>query len=69
MEETTESVNPMDLDPSVSSPFEPVRGEHDVPVKLTEAMFKIYQDMAMVQVWKSRIKLSFGLRNCKGLWT
>ena len=28
MEETTKSVNPMDLDPSVSSPFDLARSEH-----------------------------------------
>ena len=28
MEETTESVNPMDLDPSVSGPFDSARNEH-----------------------------------------
>ena len=46
MEETTESVNPMDLDPPVSSPFEPARGEHDVPVLSTKALIKVSQYMA-----------------------
>ena len=44
VEETTESVNPMDLDPSVSSPSEPVRGEH----VSTEALLKIAQDMSRI---------------------
>ena len=41
MEETSESVNPMDLDPSVSSLSEPARGEHDFPIVSIEALFKI----------------------------
>ena len=48
MEETAEGVNPMDLDPSVSSPSELTRGEHDVPIVSTKALFKISQDMARV---------------------
>ena len=40
VEETAESVNPMDLDPSVFGPSKPARGEHDVPVLSTEALFK-----------------------------
>ena len=44
MEETTESVNPMDLDPSISSPFGSTRSEH----ASTEALLKISQDMARV---------------------
>ena len=83
MEETTERVNPMDLDPSISGMSDSARSEH---VSI-EALLKISQDMArgldrlttpralidsvrkhgveesMVQVWKSLIKLSFGLRN------
>ena len=30
--ETTESINPMDIDPFVFGPSEPARGEHDVPI-------------------------------------
>ena len=41
VEETAESVNPIDLDPSVSSPSESAKGEHDVPVMSIEALFKI----------------------------
>ena len=37
VEETTESVNPMDLDLSVSGPSEPVRSEH----VSTQALLKI----------------------------
>ena len=37
MEETTESVNPMDLDSSVSGPFGSARSEH----ASTEALLKI----------------------------
>ena len=48
MEETIESVNPMDLDPSVSGPFEPTRGEHDILVRSTIALLKISQDVARV---------------------
>ena len=44
MEETTESVNPMDLDPSVSGSYGTTRSEH----ALTEALLKISQDMARV---------------------
>ena len=44
MEETTESFNPMDLDPSVSSSSEPTRSEH-VSIK---PLLKISQDMALV---------------------
>ena len=38
----------MDLDPSVSNPFEPARGEHDVHVVSTESLAKISQDMVRV---------------------
>ena len=44
VEETTESVNPMDLDPSISSSSEPTRSEH----VSTETMLKISQDMEKV---------------------
>ena len=44
MEEIAESVNPMDLDPSVSDPSNKARSEH----ALTETLLKIYQDMARV---------------------
>ena len=44
MEETTESVNPMDLDPSVYDLFDLARSEH----VSTKAMLKICQDMATV---------------------
>ena len=44
MEETTESVNLMDLDPSVSGPSDSARSEH----VSTEALLKISQDMARV---------------------
>ena len=37
VEETTESVNPMDLDPSVSSPSDSSRSDH----ASTEALLKI----------------------------
>ena len=48
MEETNESVNPLDLDPSISGPSEPARGEHDVPIVSIEALLKISQDMERV---------------------
>ena len=48
VEEIVKNVNPMDLDPFVSGLSEPVRGEHDVAVVSTEALFKISQDMTMV---------------------
>ena len=38
VEETTESINPMDLDPLVSSPFGLARSEHTS----IEALLKIY---------------------------
>ena len=44
VEETTESVNPTDLDPFVSGPSDFVRSEH----ASTEALLKISQDMARV---------------------
>ena len=44
MEETTESVNPMDLDPSVSSPSNLAKSE---PLS-TEMLLKFSQDMARV---------------------
>ena len=48
VEETVESVNPMDLDPSVSSSYELARGEHDVSIMSTEVLIKISQDMTRV---------------------
>ena len=44
VEETAESVNPMDLDPLVSGSSGSARSEH----ASTEALLKIYQDMARV---------------------
>ena len=44
VEEITESLNPIDLDPSISSPFDSARSEH---VSI-EALLKISQDMARV---------------------
>ena len=44
LEETTGSVNPMDLDPSVSSLSGSTRSEH----ASTEALLKISQDMERV---------------------
>ena len=44
VEETTESFNPMDLDPSVSSPFGSARSEH----ASTEALLKLSQDMTRI---------------------
>ena len=44
MEGTIESVNPMDLDPSVSGPSDSARSEH----ASTEVLLKISQDMARV---------------------
>ena len=44
VEETVESVNPMDLDSSVSSPSVSARSEHDS----IEALLKISQDIARV---------------------
>ena len=44
MEETTKIVNPMDLDPSVSGPFDSVRSEH----ASTKALLKISQGMTRV---------------------
>ena len=44
VEETVESVNPMDLDPFVSSPSNSARSEH----VSAEALLKIYQDMERV---------------------
>ena len=44
VEETTESINPMDLDPSVSSPSGLARSEH----ASTKALLKISQDMVRV---------------------
>ena len=38
----------MDLDPSVSGPSKPAKGEHDVLVVSTEALVTISQDMARV---------------------
>ena len=44
MEETTESVNPMDLDPLVFGPSRSARSEH----VSNEALLKISQDMTRV---------------------
>ena len=44
VEETAESVNPMDLDPSISGPSDSVRSEHSS----IEVLLKISQDMARV---------------------
>ena len=44
VEKTIESVNPMDLDPSVSNPSDSAKSEH----VLIEALLKISQDMARV---------------------
>ena len=44
MEETVESVNPMDFDPSVSSLSGSVRSEHSS----TEALLKISQDIGRI---------------------
>ena len=44
VEEIVESFNPLDLDPSDSSPSEPIGSEH----ASTEALLKISQDMARV---------------------
>ena len=44
VEEIAESVNPMDLDPSVSGPSDSARSEH----ASTESLLKISQDMARV---------------------
>ena len=44
VEETVESINPMDLDPSVFGPSNSARSEH----MSTEALLKISQDMARV---------------------
>ena len=44
MEETVESINPMDLDPSVSGPSRSARSEH----VSTKVLLKIYQDMERV---------------------
>ena len=44
VEETTKSINPMNLDPLVSSPYDLARSDH----ASTEALLKISQDMARV---------------------
>ena len=44
VEEIAESVNPMDLDPSVSSSSRSARSEH----ASTEALLKILQDMTRI---------------------
>ena len=44
MEETVESINPMDIDPLVSGSSGSTRSEH----ASTEALLKISQDMARV---------------------
>ena len=41
VEESVESVNPKYQGPSVPSPSEPARGEHDVHVMSTAALLKI----------------------------
>ena len=48
VEESAEIVNPKDQGPSASDPSKPARGEHDVPIMSTKALFKISQDMARV---------------------
>ena len=44
VEEIAESINPMDLDPSVSSPSDSARSEH----ASNEALLKISQDMTRI---------------------
>ena len=44
VEETVESINPLDLDPSVFGPSDSTRSEH----VSTKALLKISQDMARV---------------------
>ena len=48
VKESAESVNPKDQGPSTLDPFESARGEHNILIVSTEALFKIYQDMARV---------------------
>ena len=48
IEESTESVNLKDQGLSAPGPFELAKGERDVPVLSTKALFKISQDMARV---------------------
>ena len=40
VEESAKSVNPKDQGPLAPGPSEPTRGEHDVPVVSTKALFK-----------------------------
>ena len=42
VKESTESVNPKDLSPSIPCPLKPDRGEHDVPIVSTKALLKIF---------------------------
>ena len=46
VEEATESVNPMEHDPSASDPSKSVRSDHDT--EQTESLLKISHDMAHV---------------------
>ena len=57
VKETTESFNPMDLDPSVSGPSRSARSEYDS----TEALLKFSQDMARVldQLTNTRALIDF----------
>ena len=48
IEESAKSVNPKYQGPSAPSPSELTKGEHDVLVVSTEALLKIFQDMARV---------------------
>ena len=48
VEESVKIVNPKDQGLSAPGPSEPARGEHDVPIVSTEALFKISQDMTRV---------------------
>ena len=41
VEESAKSVNSKDQGPLAPSPSKPARGEHDVPIVSTEALFKI----------------------------
>ena len=61
MEETVERVNPMDLDPSVSCPFDPARSEH----VSTKALLKIYHNKARVldRLTTDSCLIQVGVRN------
>ena len=48
IEESVESVNLKYQGPSALDPSESARGEHDILIVSTEALFKISQDMARV---------------------